>query len=181
MMKEPTTPEEIRAFLDLQRADPRKALEIASRWIADNPVSSSAYFTRQDIWLELGEPARAMEDLDKAIELRPDAISFWSRGDVHRRVGEYKAAMQDYKRGEAIDPDKWERDAFPLLYQADVYARLGDEANALDCCARLPDHFWTPGHNDLPPGNKPEIAEELRRRAAAARGPTSPRKPPARS
>ncbi len=89
--------------------------------------------------------------------------------------------MQDYKRGEAIDPGEWRRDAIPLLYQADVYARLGDEANALDCCARLPDHFWTPGHNDLPPGNKVEIAQELRRRAAAARAATSPRTPLARS
>jgi tetratricopeptide (TPR) repeat protein len=180
-MREPTTPEEIRGFLDLQRADPHKALKIASQWIADNPESSGAYFTRQDIWLDLGEPSRALEDLTRAIELQPKAISFWARGKVYRGLGDYEMAMQDYKRGEAIDPAAWERDAIPLFYQADVYARLGDEANALDCCARLPDHFWTPGHNDLPPGNKAEIAEELRRRAAAARAATSRRTPPARS
>ena len=180
-MKEPETREEILAFHDLQKDDPRKALEIATRWIKDDPNSSSAYFDRHYSWRDLGEPKRALEDLDRAIELKPDAIYFWSRGDIHRAFGEFEEAMDDYRRGEAIDPAKWEEDAFPLLYQADVYAKLGDEANALDCCARLPDHFWTPGHNDLPPGCKAEIAEELRRRAAAARGPTSPRKPPARS
>jgi tetratricopeptide (TPR) repeat protein len=180
-MKGPVTEAEILAFHNLQREDPRKALDVASQWIEDNPKDSSAFFNRHYSWLDLGEPARALEDLDKAIELQPKAISFWSRGDVYRSLGDYEKAMQDYKRGEAIDPAAWERDAIPLFYQADVYARLGDEANALDCCARLPDHFWTPGHNDLPPGNKAEIAAELRRRAAMARAATSPRTPPARS
>jgi tetratricopeptide (TPR) repeat protein len=175
------TREEVLAFHDLRQADPHKALETASRWIADNPESPTAYFSRHNVWLELGKPVQAMEDLNRAIELKPSSMSYWSRGDLYRQAGDYAQAMQDYKRGEAIDPKKWAEDAFPLLYQADVYARLGDEANALDCCSRLPDHFWTPGHNDLPPGNKAEIADELRRRAAAARAATSPRTPPARS
>jgi len=56
-----------------------------------------------------------------------------------------------------------------MLYQTDSYAHVGDEASALDCCARLPDDFWTPGIDDAPAGNKAEIADELRRIAAEAR------------
>lgn len=118
--------------------------------------------------MDLGEPQRALDDLDKAIEIEPSQIRFWSRGDVSRHTGDYVQARDDYARAEAIDPANWERDAFPLLYQADVHARLGDEVSALSCCARLPEHFWTPGHNGLPPGGKAEIAKELSRRAAAA-------------
>src|SRR5579883_1938939 len=57
-----------------------------------------------------------------------------------------------------------------LLYRADCHARLGDEAAALAYCARLPDDFWTPGVYDAPAGSKAEIADELRRIAAKARG-----------
>src|SRR5580704_11041416 len=167
-MREPTTAEEIAALHKILKSDPQRYLNIANGWIEQNPKSATAYFSRHQVWMNLGEPQRAIKDLDKSIELEPVAVSFWSRGDVNRHLGKYELAMDDYRRAEAIDPDKWERDAVPLLYQADVHARMGNEAAALDCCARLPDHFWTPGHNDLPPGGKAEIAEELRRRAATA-------------
>jgi hypothetical protein len=51
---------------------------------------------------------------------------------------------------------------------ADARPHVGDEANALDCCARLPENFWTPGYEGAPGGGKAEIAEELRRIAANA-------------
>lgn len=157
------------------RSNPQRYLQITNSWIGQDPTSATAYFDRHFAWMHLDEPKRALDDLSKSIELEPSSISFWSRGDVHRNLGEYQLAMDDYRRAEAIDPAKWERDAVPLLYQADVHARLGDEAAALACCARLPDHFWTPGHNDLPPGGKAEIADELRRRAATANARTTGR------
>ena len=77
--------------------------------------------------------------------------------------------MTDFRRGEAIDPKQWEEAAITLLDETDSHARLGDEASALDCCARLPDNFWTPGLDGAPAGGKAEIADELRRIAADAR------------
>jgi hypothetical protein len=69
-----------------------------------------------------------------------------------------------------MNPEKWKKDiVFGLLYQADCHARLGDEDKALSCCAQLPDDFWTPGLNGAPGGNKTDIADKLRRTAAAAR------------
>jgi hypothetical protein len=52
---------------------------------------------------------------------------------------------------------------------ADCHARLGDEARALACRTHLPDDFWTPGTDGSPPGDKPAIAETLRRASQARR------------
>jgi tetratricopeptide (TPR) repeat protein len=104
-----------------------------------------------------------------SIQLNPRLVAFWSRGEVYRSVGEYEKALEDFDRAEQIDPAQWTEDAFGLLVQADCHARLGNEATALACCARLHDDFWTPGIEGAPGGGKAEIAETLRRMATDAR------------
>jgi tetratricopeptide (TPR) repeat protein len=171
-MKEPTTPEELMALQDIRRSDPHRYLDITNRWIRDNPKSPHPYFSRHHAWLKLGEPRRALDDLDRSIALEnePDALSFLARGQVHRQLGEYDKALMDFDRGEALDPKKWERDiVFGLLFQADAHARLGNEVAALSYCARLPADFWTPGIEGAPGGEKAQIANELRRLAGEAR------------
>jgi tetratricopeptide (TPR) repeat protein len=118
--------------------------------------------------MSVGEPRRALEDLNKAIELEPDQAAFEARGGVDRHLGEYEAALQDYGQGEAMDPDLY-AEGHSLLYQADCHARLGDETEALACCARLPDDFWTPGPFDAPAGDTAAVADKLRAIAAEAR------------
>ncbi len=171
-IKEPINADEILAMHKMLRSDPQRYLRIVNEWIDENPANSHAYFDRHFAWMQVGEPRRALEDLNKAIELKsePDAMSFWSRGLVYRHLGEYEKALEDFDRGEAIDPKQWEEDVvFGLLYQADVHARLGNEAAALACCARLPDDFRTPGIRGAPGGGKADIADKLRRIAAEAR------------
>jgi tetratricopeptide (TPR) repeat protein len=169
-MREPTTPEEILAVHKLLRSDPQRYLHIVNQWIEDNPGSSHAYFDRHFAWMKIGEPKRALDDLDKVVKLAPEPVAFRSRGEVYRHLGEYDKALKDFDRAEALSPEKWEDDAFGLLFQADCHARLGDEHRALACCKRLPDDFWTPGLNGAPAGDKVQIAEQLRRTAAHARG-----------
>jgi tetratricopeptide (TPR) repeat protein len=168
-MKQPTTPDELRAFHRLLRSDPQEYLRIVNQWIAENPKDSGAYFSRHFAWMTLGEPQRALEDLNKVIELDPGLISFLSRAHVYRHLGHYEKAIEDFNRGEAIDPKEWKDSAFGPFFQADTHARLGNEVAALACCAHLPDDFWTPGFKGAPGGGKAEIADELRRRAAQAR------------
>jgi tetratricopeptide (TPR) repeat protein len=151
------------------RADPQRYLRIVNGWIQENPNNHDAYFGRHFAWMKLGEPQRALDDLNKVIELERDRMAFLSRGEVYRYLGEYQKAIDDYNRGEALDPAQWQDDAFGLLFEADTHARLGDEASALACCARLHDDFWTPGMNSTPSGGKADIAEKLRRIAADAR------------
>jgi tetratricopeptide (TPR) repeat protein len=168
-MPEPTTAEEVLALHKIQKADPTRYLEIVNGWLDENPNSPTALFSRHQAWMSVGEPRKALEDLNRSIELEPDRMSFWARGDVHRHLGDYESAIEDYAQGEAMDPERWQADVLPLLHQADAYARHGDQAMAMTYWARLPEDFWTPGHNQLPPGGKSEIAHELRRRAERAR------------
>jgi len=170
-VKEPTTPEELLAMHRMLRSDPQRYLSIVNQWIRDNPSNLHAYFSRHFGWMNVGEPQRALDDLNKVIELEsePDPMSLWSRGLVHRHLGDFERALEDLDRGEAIDPKRWEEDiVFGLLYQADLHARLGNEASALAYCARLPDDFWTPGVYGAPGGGKAEISDKLRYIAADA-------------
>jgi tetratricopeptide (TPR) repeat protein len=171
-VKEPKTPDELLATHKILRSDPQRFLRIVNEWIRENPANLHAYFDRHHAWMHLGEPRRALEDLDTVIRLapEPDAITLFSRGLVHRRLGEYENALEDFNNAEAINPKGWDEDiVFGLLYQADTHARLGHEAAALACCARLPDDFWTPGVYGAPGGGKAEVADALRRIAADAR------------
>jgi tetratricopeptide (TPR) repeat protein len=168
-MKEPSTPEEVRALHTILRTDPQRYLRIVNSWIDINPRNAHAFWERHLGWMKIGEPRRALEDLDKAIELDPEPVAFRSRGEVYRHLGEYEKALVDFSRGEALDPKQWENDVFGVYYQADSYARLGNESAALACCARLPENFWTPGIQGAPAGGKAEIAGALRRIAADAR------------
>lgn len=168
-MKEPATPEEVLALHKILRADPQRYLQIVNEWIQDNPNNSHAFYDRHQAWMRIGEPRRALEDLNRAIELRADQAAFAARGNVYRHLGEYENALDDYASAETMDPAQWEEDAFGLLFQADAYARLGDDEKALACCARLPEDFWTPGLHDAPAGDKVGVAERLKLIAAEAR------------
>jgi tetratricopeptide (TPR) repeat protein len=168
-MKEPTTPEEVKVLHELLRSDTKRYLQIVTGWIAENPANSHAYFDRHMAWMKLGEPQRAIADLDMAIQLDPKPARFWARGDVYRRIGKYERALEDLDRAEAINPAQWTEDAFGLLVQADCHARLGNEAAALAHCARLHDDFWTGSIEGAPGGSKAEIAQKLRQIVADTR------------
>jgi tetratricopeptide (TPR) repeat protein len=168
-MQEPKTPEDVFALSELRRADPQRFLKIVDEWLQENPRNFRPYFRRHFLWDDMGEPRRALDDLDKVVELAPTQAAFCARGRVYRQLEEHAKALADFRRGEAIDPKEWQDAAITLLYQADSHAHLGDETSALDCCARLPDDFRTPGLDGAPAGGKAEIAAELRRIAANAR------------
>jgi len=160
-MKEPVAAEEALALHKILRKDPQRYLQIVNDWISENPKNSHAYFDRHQAWMRVGEPQKALADLNRTIELAPDQSAFEARGNVYRHLGEYERALQDYQRGEAINPTEW-AEGYGLLFQADCHAQLGDEPGALACCARMPDDFWTPGMGGAPAGDKVAVADKLR-------------------
>ncbi|HEY2708354.1 MAG TPA: hypothetical protein VGI95_09895 [Caulobacteraceae bacterium] len=163
LMKQPETPAELLELHGVLRSDSQKYLQIVSEWVESDPDDGSAYYDRHLAWMRLGVPERALEDLDQAINLDGSAMDYLARGGVNRCLGRYTDALADYSRGEGIDPKQWDADAILLLFQADTYARTGDEAMAIVYCNRLPDDIWTPGMNGLPPGGKSDIRDELSR------------------
>ena len=168
-MKEPTTALEVKVLHDMRSSDPQSYLKIVDAWLTENPNNHQAYFDRHFAWINLGEPHRALADMDRVLELAPDSLAYFSRAEVHKHLGEYDKALDDFGRSEAMIPEEWEDLGFGLLQQADCHARLGDEANALACCARLTDDFWTPGIHHAPSGDKVAVAEKLKVIAAEAR------------
>jgi tetratricopeptide (TPR) repeat protein len=119
--------------------------------------------------MNLGRPHGALNDISRVIALEPSPASHLSRGKVYRHLGRYEAALNDFATAESMAPGEWQEDSLGLLYQADCHARLGHLDNALDCCARMPNDFWTPGVNGAPSGGRAEIAQRLREIAASRR------------
>jgi tetratricopeptide (TPR) repeat protein len=66
-----------------------------NEWLEENPQNFRAYFSRHYVWSQLGEPRRALDDLDKVIELAPSQPHFFARGMVHRQLGEHDNALAD--------------------------------------------------------------------------------------
>ena len=105
-MKEPTSVKEVLEFQDLRRADPERYLEIVNEWLRQKPRNAQAYFRRHFVWMDVGHPRRALDDLDQVIEIVPTQGAFYARGIVHRQLGDHEAALADFRRGEAIDPQE---------------------------------------------------------------------------
>lgn len=168
-MKEPTTPEEVSALHKLLRSDPQRYLRIVNEWIAENPNDHHAYFERHYVWMKLGEPQRALDDLN--------ITSSWTRS----RWCLCRAAKSTGCSANTKRPWRITAALRPLIrrngrtmhsvscIKPTPTPALGDEKAALACCARLPDDFWTPGMNSTPSGGKAEIAEKVRQIAAEVR------------
>ena len=140
-----------------------------NRRVAQHPTDANAYFARHQAWKRLGYLDLALADLDASLALERHFTTHQVRGDVLRLMHRYREAIQAYNDSEEIAPEEW-ASGFGPLFRADCYAHLGDEAAALADCDTLPNDHWTPGMYGTPAGNKQEVADELRHRAAAARG-----------
>jgi tetratricopeptide (TPR) repeat protein len=156
-----------RQFYQL-RKDPERFLELTNQLVEQHPDDANAYFARHQAWQCLGMSNFALADLDRSLALEDHYVTHRARGRVLRELGRYQDAIDAYDRSEQLDPEQW-IGGFGPLFRADCHARLGDEPAALADCDTMPDDHWTPGFFGLPPGNKQEVADELRRRAAAAR------------
>jgi len=160
--------DDIDGQFQLLRADPEAYLELINEFVAQHPDRANLYFARHQGWECLGLFELALDDLDKSLALEDHYVTHRARGKILRSLGRYREAIDAYDRSEQLDPTQW-KGGFGPLFRGDCYARLGDEAAALADCDTMPDDHWTPGLFGTPAGNKQEVADELRRRAAAAR------------
>jgi tetratricopeptide (TPR) repeat protein len=168
-MEERTLPEGVFDLSGMLESDPEGLVEMMNELIRENPDSPHYHWDRHLAWMALGDPWRALDDINKSIKFGTDPWTYMWRGEVYRYLGDYVAALEDYARIEAEGLLSSDTVGNWLLCQADCHARLGDEAAALACCARMPDDFVNTDMKNAPAGDKEDIAAELRRLAAEAR------------
>ena len=77
----------------------------------------------------MAEYSRAIEDFDKALELRPDIVSAYrNRGDSHKELGAFQRAIADYNKAIDLVPTSFAAHFGRGL----VYAALGDHLSKTD-------------------------------------------------
>jgi tetratricopeptide (TPR) repeat protein len=150
------------------RKNPRRALAICDKYLASHPNDDTALFRRFQAFDMLGEFQKALADINRVIDIKPDFAGYSCRGMLLRKLGDHAAAVADFTRSREADGKTW-RESFDPHFRADSLARLGRLDEALADCAHIRDDHWMPGVLGLPRGNKAEFIAEIKRRALAAR------------
>ena len=104
-MKEPTSEADVQELHRILQTDPQRYLQITNAWLSEDPLNVKALWNRHLGWMELGEPRKALEDLNTALAIEPDALRYISRAEVFRHLGEYQKALDDFATSEARLPD----------------------------------------------------------------------------
>lgn len=109
--------------------------------IAANPADDSAYAGLGGLYLETGRQSEAVDQLNKAIEIKPDEVIYYGvLGIAYFEMGMTDVALRELEKGLAIDPNSQ-----PLLFDlAGIYAQTGRQEEALT--------YWQKVY-DLNPGN----------------------------
>lgn len=106
---------------------PRAALRAATRAL-EIKEDQQGYTLRGRAWLEIGQPEKAKQDFDRALELMPNhGQTYYNRGLAEAHLREYEAALADLTRAIELLPDV--ADAY--LNRGTVYAALGRDEQAL--------------------------------------------------
>lgn len=97
------------------------------------PKSHLVYWMRAFHRLDAGHYALAREDMNRALELKPDCLGiFHDRGIANQKLGDSAQAIQDFQRAiefKPADPSAW-------IGLGSTYCGLGDSRQAVMCYAR---------------------------------------------
>lgn len=157
----------------LYKKDPPKYLALCHEIVRQYPKNPNVYFSRHIAWTRVGRLDKALEDLDTAIELKPDSMSFDARGQLLYRMGRIDEAIKNLDKADELDSIEWE-EAFGPVYRAQCHALLGNLEAALRDCRRINKRHWTPGVHGMLRGDRTEITAQIMRIAldvANGRGP----------
>jgi len=91
-----------------------------------DPRIALAYSLRGRALSQEGSPERALEDLNRAVELAPDHANYFQRAATYQQLGQHKLALADLDEVIALKPDG------PQAYFARAQSRraVGDVAGA---------------------------------------------------
>jgi len=88
-----------------QKGHYKEAIEKFTSVISRDPHYVAAYSARADIYAELGEKDKAIEDYSKAIEFDrpPNSEDYANRGDAYGEMKLYQQAIDDYTKAIQLD------------------------------------------------------------------------------
>src|SRR5207244_13147256 len=87
------------------RGDFDTAIRLSSQAIAAGKKVIAAHFLRGQAYLYADQPAKAIEDFDFYIHLKPETpLAYEGRGLAHDRNGETKQALADYDAAIRLEP-----------------------------------------------------------------------------
>ena len=135
-------------------AEPHDVIQELSGAIARDPTDVQARFRRGNAYSNLGEYARAIEDMDCVLELEPDdRVARNNRGMAYLCIGEFESALPDLYRAIELDPEY--RDAYHNRGPRVLRARAagggrgrpdaGHKRSTLDSGARTGTAAWPTG------------------------------------
>ena len=131
------------------------AIDFFSREIARSPNNDEAFWMRARVWAYRSADERAIADLDRAIDIKPDRAEYYARrGLLHLRSRALDRAMADGNKAIALDPTA----TGPRILRAAVAMARGDVEVArkdLDEAIRL-DPLRPPARRSQP--NSPDPA-----------------------
>lgn len=161
-------PKELDDAFNCRRHDPQKALEINNSYLCDHPDDPDGLFSRFQTLVDLHAYDRALADINRVLEIDPNAGGYSARGQFFHEIGNYQRAIDDLTRSKELDDYGWVTSLDPH-YRADCFARLGHLEEALADCRLISDDHWMPSISGLPGGNKEQFVAEIKRRALAAK------------
>lgn len=81
-------------------------------WIATGKTSPSSPNTHNnlgDVYGRAGDKKRALQEFQKAIELKPNyGDAYHNLGNAYREIGEYDKALENYQKAASFNPNLWQ-------------------------------------------------------------------------
>lgn len=151
----------------LYKTDPPQYLALCNEIVRQHPNNPDVYVGRHTAWMRVGQFDKALEDLNKAINLNPDGLLFGARGQLLYQMGRIDDAIKDLDKADELNPMEWE-EAFSPVYRAQCHAQLGNLEAALKDCRRINPQHWTPGVHGMLKGDRTEITAQIMRIALDA-------------
>jgi tetratricopeptide (TPR) repeat protein len=129
----------ITAIFEAQRREPDVAIQVCTKLLELAPQGADWLALRGWAYLRKRDAAKALADLNRAVELKAEAMSHRSRGWVFFHNGDLAAAEADARKALSLNPNDLE----PHLLLFRIRAARGERAKAIEEARRLLDALPT--------------------------------------
>jgi regulator of sirC expression with transglutaminase-like and TPR domain len=123
----PLQPDETTNTMPERLSENDRLIQFYSNVITQKPQNAVAYYNRGLAYINVENYQQAVLDLNKSIEINPQANAYVARGFAYDRLGNYPQALLDYDKAIEINP------SYGLAYtnRGNTYYMLGERKKAV--------------------------------------------------